>query len=292
MPSHVVLNNTFGDDLYDADTLDDNAALYAYAENGKANQTYELVAPRSSLNLSGRHEEGYEQPSVKGPPVPRRSASIQQVKVVEIQHINLWPVWVAIGIIGIIAIAALAQSMAPGAVPRTTPAAAASKLATTTAGPLPLSSVAGSAPTVGPSPTLPPAGNCYCTSKTMTFAATDPGPCYVVADGNNDTPNLLQNGGLYIRPGPPAVAGIVIEQATAVNGLAVNVSTRRNSEWPDIYGEQCDGNGGKTLETAHLSNYLTAHWPRCSNGLNSTAALEGDAETRPPSMYLVPYMCR
>jgi len=320
MPNQIVLNNGFDDATYDDATVHtgERSVLYAYEagnveieEDGTALYAYAypetqpgLGGPRT-LDLTGRGQM-YAVPTVTPPTVPRRTLPTNEVKVVEVRHINLWPIWLAIGVTAIIAIVALAQSsapVAPAAEIRPTPAAngfaqglnATTTMPTATPTPTAASSSVTAPSLTAPETTnspLPPAGTCYCTSNTITFATANPGPCYVLADGTYGSPNLLQNGGLYIRPGPPGVAGVVIEQSTAVNGLAVNVSTQLESEWPDMYSEGCDGVEGEVVlpERAWLSWRKQAY--NCSKTFTSTAALEGDPETRPPSIYLVPYMCR
>ena len=315
MPNQIVLNNGFGDSTYDDATLNtgEGSVLYAYEEgnveieeDGTALYAYAYpeAQPRT-LDLTGRGQM-YAVPTETPPTVPRRTLSTtNEVKVVEVHHINLWPIWLAIGVTAIISIVALAQSsapVAPAAEIRPTPAAngfAQGLNATTpvpTATPTPTAAPSVTAPSqTAPETTnspLPPAGTCYCTSNTITFATANPGPCYVLADGSYGSPNLLQNGGLYIRPGPPGVAGVVIEQSTAVNGLAVNVSTQLEPEWPDVYGEACDGVEGEIVPPESAWHHWRKQAYSCSKTFTSTAALEGDPETRPPSIYLVPYMCR
>ena len=324
MPSHIVLNNDFGDTNYDAATVTPSEdVLYAYEDGNMENEEdgtalYAYAFPdaqprlggQRTLDLTGRGQM-YAVPTETPPTVPRRTLPTNEVKVVEVRHINLWPIWLAIGVTAIIAIVALAQSsapVAPAAETRPTPAAngfARGLNATTPVATVATETVATATATAAPSVTalsqtapettnspLPPAGTCYCTSNTITFATANPGPCYVLADGTYGSPNLLQNGGLYIRPGPPGVAGVVIEQSTAVNGLAVNVSTQLESEWPDMYSEGCDGVEGEVVKIDRIYDEWTKPVDKCSKTFTSTASLKGDAETRPPSIYLVPYMCR
>lgn len=273
---HIVLNNDFGDGAYDAGGTsdEDDNALYEYA-----------CPTNNNSELNGRYTRPTGPP---GPPVPFRSVPSNTITV---EPVRLWPLWAAIAATAIIAIAALAQSVAEP--PMVEPPPPTDRVqAPTPELPQPTASSLSTASAASTAVPLPPPGTCYCTSTTITFAAADPGPCYVVADGGNGTPNLLQDGGLYIRPGPPAVAGVVLEQATAVNGLAVNLSAQLTSNMPDIYGKNCTGTVGDVLLVDKIMRYARGQGYNCSREFSSKAELEGDAETRPPSMYLVPYMCR
>ena len=140
MPNQIVLNNGFGDATYDDATLNtgEGSVLYAYEagnveieEDGTALYAYAYPEPQPglggprTLDLTGRGQM-YAVPTEAPPTVPRRTLPTNEVKVVEVRHINLWPIWLAIGVTAIIAIVALAQSsapVAPAAEIRPTPAA-------------------------------------------------------------------------------------------------------------------------------------------------------------------------
>ena len=137
-----------------------------------------------------------------------------------------------------------------------------------------------------------PATGCYCTRGTVTFAVSNPGPCYALANGQNGRINLLQNNGLYIRAGTPDRSGTVLEQMTAVNGLTVATTATMSSEMPPVYGP--DGTGqpdGWYFEQSTFQSYTRDKGGQCSNSISTSTHTSGDAETRPPSMYLAPYVC-
>ena len=118
-----------------------------------------------------------------------------------------------------------------------------------------------------------------------------PGECYLIADGRGTTPNLFQKGGLYLRAGAPSVAGQILTQSTAANGLAVQVTATLADELPPIY-YNCTGAPGHYLPQDRIQwIHPMSGGQQCSSHIDTSATVVGDSETRPPSMFMTPYMC-
>lgn len=283
----VVVNASFiGDALYDLGSDEVGHAEYMEPE-----ANYHYSAPVRTLALGGRTRPLtlYDQP----PEVPERTQDF--VRVIEVRHINLWPLWGAVVSTAIIAIVALAQST-ERAIPTTNGQVVQGLSQTSTTSTTGTQATAGTTFLPAQSTTTTTgtqAPSCRCPRGTITFAMQNPGPCYAVANGDHGTPNLLQNGGLYIRAGPPALAGDVLEQATAVNGLAVHTTAELSAERPPVYGPDGSGNEGNYLPEWYIRTYILSdvRAPQCSDEITTTTTVTGDDETRPPSMYLTPYMC-
>lgn len=253
MPS-VVLNTAIDDHLYDAAT--DEFAGNRYLE---PTPMYEYGTPvnRGDLNF---YTLPQPVPTEQPPALPTRS-----YRPIEVRTVRLWPLWAAIAATAAVAVTALVYRM-----------------------PAPLPESIGSADNA----TQPVTSQCTCTSGTLTFALRNPGECYAIADGRDGTPDLLQKGGLYVRAGPPGLVGQVIEQATAVNGLAVEVTSTPSSELPPVYYGDCSGGPGHYLEQRRIDFIsFDSLGQECANHINTNVSLVGDAETRPPSVYLTPYVC-
>lgn len=252
---HIVLNNNLDDATYEYGTGNSSD------EGGEA--LYELaINTVRSNDLRGR--PAVEQP--KPPAVPARTLTTPQAVQ---PPVNLVPLWIANLITAILAVVALARAPAE---PESTGRAAGG--------------------TTTPFPAASPAPNrveCYCTGGTLTFAVDDPGPCYALADGSRNTPDLLQHGGLYIRPGAPAIAGQVIEQSTALDGVAVNATTTI----PDVYNPDCTGDVRWDVKGDFypITSAIRRKMYKCPTAVSWSTTLSGEAETRPPSIYMVPYMC-
>lgn len=254
MPS-LVLNTAIDDHLYDAAT--DVPTGNGYQE---PMPLYEYEAPVGGGGDLNFYTLPRPEPNEQPPALPTRS-----YRPIELRTVRLWPLWAAIAATAAIAVTALVYRM-PALSPESV----------------------GSADNTTP----PLTSQCTCTSGTLTFAVRNPGRCYAIADGRNGTPDLLQKGGLYVRAGPPGLVGQVIEQATAVNGLAVEVTSTLSNELPPVYNGDCSGGPGEyfTQDRIDFINYNDGGH-ECANHIDTDVSLEGDAETRPPSMYLTPYVC-
>lgn len=287
------MNNAFGgafeDSEYDVATAN---ATYA----GENHYHYAQVSP----SLSGRQGISlpmYEVPSntdATPEPPPRQS---EEFRIVKIEQADLWPLWSAVVLTLIIAIAALAQATTPQPVVMQAQSGASEVTGsiTRTATTQQATTTSSTSTTTTQSTTVErtaPATGCYCTRGTVTFAVSNPGPCYALANGQNGRINLLQNNGLYIRAGTPDRSGTVLEQMTAVNGLTVATTATMSSEMPPVYGP--DGTGqpdGWYFEQSTFQSYTRDKGGQCSNSISTSTHTSGDAETRPPSMYLAPYVC-
>lgn len=258
MPT-VVLNSAYADPTYEQPVDTDD-------------HFYELQFPASTHGHLNAKKVLYNQDGLLVPPEPpeRRNRP---------EKLRLWPIWLAILATAAIAVAALIGS------PRSDPVRAANSMesavtqSTTTAYWTPTTT----------SPYVIP--ECLCAPGTIVFAVQDLGRCYAVANGSNGTPNLLQQGGLYVRAGLPDVAGQTLPQSTAVNGLSVHVTATLAEELPPVY-DDCDGTPGHYLRQDRI-RWLDPNsgGRQCPSHINTSSTVAGDQETRPPSMYLTPYMC-
>jgi hypothetical protein len=247
----VVLNNAFEDTLYEMATTG--------TETDEDEHFYELQHPQLA-------QDPFQQARVYelAPEPPPR--------VTRPAEIRLWPLWAAHVATAALAITALVHPMFP------TEHIESASAEEVTAPPWWTST-----------PTMTP--GCTCTPGTLAFAFRNPGGCYSIADGSNGTPNLLQNGGLYIRAGAPALVGQVLDQGTAVNGLNVRVTAELSEELPPVFHD-CNGAPGHYLSQNKIEWISPlSGGGLCSDHINTTTTLNGDAETRPPSMYLTPYFC-
>lgn len=259
MPA-VVLNSAYADPMYEQPVDTDEAHVY------------ELEFPSSTHGHLNPKPVTYNRKGLLVPPAPPERPNRPE-------KVRLWPLWAANLATAAIAIAALVGSPPSEHVRDASSMQSAVTETTTTANWTPRTT----------SPYVLP--ECLCAAGTIVFAVQDLGPCYAVANGNKGTPDLLQQGGLYVRAGLPEVAGQVLAQSTAVNGLSVQVTASLAEELPPVYHD-CDGTPGHYLPQDRIRWIDPTNGGRqCPSHINTSSTVIGDPETRPPSMYLTPYMC-
>ena len=142
---------------------------------------------------------------------------------------------------------------------------------------------------------------CTCLDGALIFSLKMPVPanCWRLADGTNDTIDMLQLGGLYPRAGPESAVGTVLYSATDAANLTVATSTELNqASFGNLVGDADTGVESPVYMRLSKQSIAASHGSYRGWRIDPTATSESTVsspsvnETRPVSMVLLPLICR
>ena len=147
----------------------------------------------------------------------------------------------------------------------------------------------------------PAVTDCTCLDGALIFSLKMPvpGDCWQLADGTNDTVDMLQLGGLYPRAGPEAAVGTVLYSATDAANLTVVTDTELNqTSFGNLVGDADTDVQSPVYMRLSKQSIAASHGSYRGWRIDPTATSESSVsspavnETRPVSMVLLPLICR
>ena len=142
--------------------------------------------------------------------------------------------------------------------------------------------------------------SCTCEDGMVVFSMQRPkdDSCWIVANGTDGGPDMMQLGGLYLRAGPEEAVGTVLHSATSAANLTVQTKTTLNeTSFGNIVGDIDTGLENPLYWRLSKQSIAASHgsyrgWKIRPTATSESSIQSTESETRPVSLVLLPLVCR